>query len=225
MKTLKLMLLLFFSVSLSTATAQISKDAYKKRAEMMNLNKKMQEDKVSKESRKQAKQLTKEGWKVAPGALSLEKQLERAALFQNSFEDDYVTPKYVSGDATSTAENYDAGKMQALEMARINLVTSIEGSITRIVENNTHNKQLGAGDAASVIGTLGKVKSHITQKIGQTIPVIEVYKELKNGNVAVRVMTFYSMDNARKIAKEAIRKQMEEEGNKVLGDDLDKYVD
>lgn len=191
----------------------------------MDLNRKFQQDKVSKESRKQAKQMAKEGWKVAPGALSLEKQIERAALFQNSFEDDYITPKYVSGDATSIAENYDAGKMQALELARINLVSSIEASITRIVDNNTHNKQLGTGDAASVIGTLGKVKTHITKKIGQSIPVVEVYKELKNGNVAVRVMTFYSMDTARKIAKEAIREQMEADGNKIHDEDLDKYVD
>lgn len=219
------MLLLFLSISVLTVDAQISKDAYKKRSEMMDLNRKFQQDKVSKESRKQAKQMAKEGWKVAPGALSLEKQIERAALFQNSFEDDYITPKYVSGDATSIAENYDAGKMQALELARINLVSSIEASITRIVDNNTHNKQLGTGDAASVIGTLGKVKTHITKKIGQSIPVVEVYKELKNGNVAVRVMTFYSMDTARKIAKEAIREQMEADGNKIHDEDLDKYVD
>lgn len=219
------MLLLFLSISVLTVDAQISKDAYKKRSEMMDLNRKFQQDKVSKESRKQAKQMAKEGWKVAPGALSLEKQIERAALFQNSFEDDYITPKYVSGDATSIAENYDAGKMQALELARINLVSSIEASITRIVDNNTHNKQLGTGDAASVIGTLGKVKTHITKKIGQSIPVVEVYKELKNGNVAVRIMTFYSMDTARKIAKEAIREQMEADGNKIHDEDLDKYVD
>lgn len=212
MKAAKCLLFLMLIGTVTTASAQISKDAYKKRSEMMGLNKKLQSEKVSKAARKQAKEMKKEGWKVAPGALSLEQQIERSALYQNSFEDDMVTPKFVWGDATSTAENYDAGKMQALELARTNLVGSIETDITQIVENNQSNKQMGAGDAASVIKTLQASKSFVTKKLGQTIPVMEVYRELKNGNVQVRVQTFYSMDKAREVTKQVIREELEKQG-------------
>ncbi len=199
------------------------KDKYKARKELMKMDKDFNDEKASKDARKQAKSMEKEGWIVAPGALPLAKQIDRSLLFQNQTEDDLLTPKYVWGDATSTAENYDAGKMQALELARINLIGSIETSITKIVDSNTSNKQLNAGDAASVISTLGKVKSIVSQKLGQTIPVIDTYRTLKNGNVEVRIMTFYSMDTAREITKEAIRKQLEKEGNK-LGENLDEYM-
>lgn len=199
------------------------KDRYKARKELMKMDKDLNEEKASKRAREQAKEMKKEGWQVAPGALPLDMQLDRSFLLQNQVAEDLITPLYVWGDATSTGENYDAGKMQALELARLNLVGNIENNITEIVEHNRDNKQLKSEDAASVIGTLKKSKSFVTQKLGQTTPVVEVYRKLNNGNVQVRVMTFYSMDTAREIAKEAIRQQMEEEG-KNLGTNLDELV-
>lgn len=218
MKAAKCLFFLMLAGTVTTTSAQISKDAYKRRSEMMDLNKKLQSEKVSKASRQQAKEMKKEGWKVAPGALSLEQQIERSALYQNSYEDDMVTPKFISGDAMSVAEFYDAGKMQALELARLNIVSSIETDITEIVDNNRANKQLAADDAASVLKTLKKSKSYVTKKLSQTIPAIEVYRELKNGNVQVRVQTFYSMDKARDITKQVIREELEKEGEELQGD-------
>lgn len=215
-----LMLTLAFPVC---SQAQNMKDRFKQRKELLKMNKDMQGVKVSKESRKLAKEMKKEGWKVAPGALSLEQQIERSSLYQNMFEDDLVTPMYVWGDANSTAENYDAGKMQALELARLNLVGSIEANITQIVENNRDNKQLSAGKAASVVKTLNASKSFITQKLGQTIPVIDTYRELPNGNVIVRVQTFYSMEKARDIALDVVRDELEKEGEN-LGEELNQLL-
>lgn len=220
MKAAKILFVLMLSGTVTTASAQLTKDAYKQRSEMMKLNKDLQNIKVSKDARKQAKQFTKEGWKVAPGGLAIDKQIARAELLQNSFEDDMVTPKFVWGDASSTAESYDAGKMQALELARLNLVGTIETEITELVENNRDNKQLNAGEAASVIKTLKASKSFVTKKLGQTIPVMEVYRELENGNVQVRVQTYYSMDKAREITKQAIREELEKQG-----DDLQNKLD
>lgn len=220
MKAAKILFVLMLSGTVTTASAQITKDAYKQRSEMMKLNKDLQNIKVSKDARKQAKQFTKEGWKVAPGGLAIDKQIARAELLQNSFEDDMVTPKFVWGDASSTAESYDAGKMQALELARLNLVGTIETEITELVESNRDNKQLNAGEAASVIKTLKASKSFVTKKLGQTIPVMEVYRELENGNVQVRVQTYYSMDKAREITKQAIREELEKQG-----DDLQNKLD
>lgn len=220
-KIIIVMGLMLTFVSPLLSQAQSVKDKFKQRKELLELNRDLQGEKVSKAARKQAKEMKKEGWKVAPGQLPLEQQLERAFLFQNMFEDDGLTPKYVSGDASSVAQNYDAGKMQALELALVNLTNSIETNITKIVESNRGNSQMEADNAASVVKTLSETKSYVTKRIGQTTPVIEVYRELKNGNVIVRVQTFYSMDDARKIAKEIIREKLEQEGKNLTGlDDL-----
>lgn len=216
MKTVHFIIAAIMAGTFTTMPAQITKEQFKQRSEMMGLNRKLQEIKVSKDTRKQAKQLVKEGWKVAPGGMSIEKQLARAELLDNSFEEDGVTQKYAKGDATSTAESYDAGKMQALELARLNLVSSIETDITELAETNRSNKDISADNAASVIKVLRSSKSFVSKKLGQTNSVIEMYRELPNGNVQVRVQTYYSMDKAREIAKAVVREELEKQGEEQL---------
>lgn len=194
---------------------ETAKEKMQQRAEIVKQNNKLQGLDIDKASKKQAKQMKKEGWKVAPGHLPLEQQISRSTLYQNQFEDDFITPKYVWGDATSVSVNYDGGKMQALALARVNLVSAIENNITQIVENNRDNKQLDAGNAATVVKTLSSSKSFVSQRLGQTIPVVEVYRDLPNGNKEVRVMVFYSMDKAREVAREAVRDQLEKEGEQL----------
>lgn len=193
-----------------TCHAQLDKDAYKKRTEMMKLNKKLQNQKVSKASKQRAKEDRKDQWKAA-GALTLEQQYERAAVYENSFEDDMVTPKFVSGEGMSTAMVYDGARMQALELARQSLIGSIESDITQLVDNNVSNNQMGNDEATTVVKTLSRSKSIMSKKIGQTIPAIERYRKLPNGNYQVYVRTFYSMDKAREIAKSVLRAELEKE--------------
>lgn len=208
------MLLVNGSMS-AQSSSMINKEKMKQRKEILKQNNKLQKVNVDKASRKQAKQMKKDGWKVAPGNLPLDQQISRSTLFQNQFEDDLITPKYVWGDATSVSANYDGGKMQALALARVNLVSSIENHVTQIVENNRDNKQLDAGNAATVIKTLSESQSFVTKRLGQTIPVVEVYRDMPNGNKEVRVMIFYSMDTAREIARDAICEQLEKEGGLI----------
>ena len=58
-------------------TAEERKQLIKERQEVQKLAKKDLKAKVDKNTRKEAKRLKKEGWQVKPGALPLEKQLER----------------------------------------------------------------------------------------------------------------------------------------------------
>ena len=59
-----------------------AKELRKERQEIQKMAKKDLKAKVDKNTRKEAKRLKKEGWQVKPGALPLEKQLERAYLMQ-----------------------------------------------------------------------------------------------------------------------------------------------
>ena len=192
-KVFYVFVLFALTISLNTS-AQINKNACEQRSEMMKLNKKLQELKVSKAS-----------------ALLLEQQYERAAIYMNSFEDDLVTPKFVHGEGLSVGAVYDGAMMQARELARLNLIGSIETDIAQVVENSVSNNQLSSNEAASVVKTLSCSKSIISKKLGQTIPAIERYRKLPNGNYEVYVQTFYSMDKARELSKETLRNELENE--------------
>ena len=100
------------------AMAQTSKEQRKERQELAKATKKELSEKASKAARKEAKRLTKEGWMAAPGALPLDKQLDRSYMMQYQYDDEGF-PKYIMAEAMSTAGNYDAAKMQALELARM----------------------------------------------------------------------------------------------------------
>lgn len=64
------------------ANAKSSKEIAKERKEIRKASKNELNDKASKAARNEAKKLGKEGWKAAPGALPLEKQLDRSYLMQ-----------------------------------------------------------------------------------------------------------------------------------------------
>ena len=62
--------------------AQTTKDVRKERQEMRKASKSELNEKASKAARKDAKKLTKEGWITAPGAVPLEKQLDKSYMMQ-----------------------------------------------------------------------------------------------------------------------------------------------
>jgi len=179
--------------------------------------------KASKDARKEAKKLSKQGWTVAPGALPLEKQLDKSYMMQYEFDENQF-PKYIMGEAISIAENYDAAKMQALELAKQNLAGQIQTEITMLIESTVANNQMSGGDAASITETVSASKNLISQSIGRTIPVVEVFRTKNNKNKEVLVRLAYNSDMAREAAKNAVRQSLEEKGNnlheqlnKVLG--------
>lgn len=150
-------------------SAQITKEQIKERKTIMKSSKSELNDKASKAARKEAKKLQKEGWTTAPGALPLDKQLDRSYMMQYEYDSD-MYPKYIMGEAMSVGGNYDAAKMQALELAKQNLAGQIQTEVTALIENTVANKQMDEGDAASITQSISGAKNLISQSIGRTIP-------------------------------------------------------
>lgn len=194
--------------------AQNSKDVQKVRRELYKASKSELNERASKAARKEAKRLTKEGWKTAPGALPMEKQLDRSYTMQMEYDND-LFPKYLMGEAMSIGENYDAAKMQALELAKQNLAGQIQTEVTALIENNIANKQLQPEEAASVIQSISAGKNLISQSIGRVITVAEVYRFTNNKNKEVLVRIAYNSDMAKKAAKEAIRTDLDKKGENM----------
>lgn len=171
---------------------------------------------------KEAKRLAKEGWSVRPGALPLEKQLEKSYLMQYEYDED-LYPKYIMGEATSVGENYDAAKTAAMSLALNNLAGQIQTEVTALIENTVVNKQLSSEEAMSISETVMTSKTLISQSLGRTLPIMECFRKNSKGNTEVLMRIAYSGAMAKKVAADAVRKQLEEKGNK-LSEQLDKIL-
>lgn len=216
------MMILCLLAGTTMSYAQLSKEQLQERKEIKKLSKAELNEKATKTARKDAKKLQKEGWQTAPGALPIEKQLDKSYLMQMEYDED-MFPKYIMAEAMSIGENYDAAKMQAIELAKQNLAGQIQTEVTALIENTVANKQLEAEEAASVVQTISAAKNLISQSIGRTIPVMEVYRTKPNKNKEVLVRLAYSQEMAKAAAKKAVRQELEQKGEE-LHNKLDKLL-
>ncbi len=204
-------------VAIPQANAQQDyKEFMKERKEMAKFTKEQLNERASKDARKAAKQLKKEGWMVAPGGLPLEKQLDKVYLMQAEVDLETGFPKFIKGEAMSTGGNYDAAKMQAVNLAKIELAGNIATEVAALIESRVGNNQTDPAEAVSTSETVMGAKSAIAQSIGRTIIALEVYRDLRNKNKEVRVMIFYNAEMAKAAAKKAIKEDLEAKGDKLV---------
>lgn len=222
MKVVSILSVLFLVMLASPSFAQISKEQAKERKMIMKSSKSELTQKATKIARKEAKKLRKEGWTTAPGALPIEKQLDKSYMMAYEY-DDNMYPKYIMGEAMSVGENYDAAKMQALELAKQNLAGQIQTEVTALIENTVANKQLSQEQAASVTQSIMASKNLISQNIGRTISIVEVFRTLSNKNKEVLVRIAYNSNMAKEATKKIVREDLEKKGDK-LHKDLDKML-
>jgi hypothetical protein len=198
------------------------KEIRKDRQEINRLAKKELTSLVSRVTKKEARRLKKEGWIVSPGALPLEKQLERSYLMEYEYTDD-LYPKYIMANAQSIAEHYDAAKTAATSLAITNLAGQIQTEVTALIENTVANNQLSGDDAVSISETVMSSKNLISQSISRTMVVVECYRVLKNNNREVMVRIAYNGDMAKQAVKKIVREELEKKGQN-LHDQLDKVL-
>lgn len=203
----------------ANVSAQTAKDIRKERQEIRKASKSELNEKATKTARKDAKKLKKEGWITVPGALPLEKQLDKSYMMQMEYDED-MYPKYLMGEAMSIGENYDAAKMQALELAKQNLAGQIQTEVTALIENSVANEQLANEDATSVTQSIMGAKNLISQSIGRTIIVMECYRVKTNKNKEVLVRIAYNGAMAKAAVKRAIQDEL-----KSKSEDLQKKLD
>lgn len=202
--------------------AQTTKEQRKERQELAKASKKELNEKASKAARKEAKKLTKEGWKTAPGALPIEKQLDKSYTMQYQYDSDGF-PLFIMAEAMSTGGNYDAAKMQALELAKQNLAGQIQTEVTALIENTVANEQMDQSEAASITRSVMASQNLISQSIGRVVPVVETYRVVNGNNREVLIRIAYSQDMAKAAAKKAVKQDLEQRGDS-LHNKLDKIL-
>lgn len=219
---MKKLVLLFLSAFFVAGHCMQSALAQENRKELVKMTSSEINRKATKAARSEAKSLKKEGWKVTPGALPLDRQLDRSYMMQYEFDEVTLMPKYVMGEAMSVGATYDAAKMQALELARQNLAGSIQAEVASMAVNDVSNDQLSAEQAESITRTVSGSQSRIAQNLKRTMTVVEAYRTLPNRNKEVLVRIAYSMEAAMETVKDAVRQEMQEKGEE-LHDELDVF--
>ena len=214
---------IFLMGSVCAQNADDYKVFIKERKAVQKLVKQERDEKVSKETKKQAKQFAKEGWKVTVGALPLEKQIEKSILMQYELDMNNGMPKYIKGEGKAIGGSYDAAKMQAMADAKTELAGNIQTEVAAIIEERLANSEIGQGDAATVSSAVQVSKQVIAQSIGRVVTVIECYRELKNKNYEVQVRILYNGEMAAQAAKKAIKEELEKKGDE-LAKELDKLL-
>ena len=173
---------------------------------------------IERDARKETKRLTKEGWKVTPGSLSLERQLTEAYTKQAE-KDAQGMEKNIKGEAMSIGEFFDAAYMQASTLAKNDIASKMETFVMGRVQSLVNNGQLSGKQAVSVGETASHTKNTVAQHLGQVSMPVTMYRDLANGNVEVRVIAFYSKMAAVNIAKEELRRSLKEQSDNLGLDD------
>ena len=212
MKFLAVLALLSFSMNTMAQNAMQAK---------LKETKAALKEKASKDAKDEAKRMKKEGWTVSPGALPLEKQIDRYYAYIEQ-TDDELNPLYYTGEGRATAENYAAAHMQATELARLNLASSISSEATGIIDNMIANKMLADDQAASITTYISENKTIFSQKLGRVQTPLVATRQLKNKNKEVMIRMVAKVSSVHEIAKDAIRSQLETEG-KELSEELKAY--
>ena len=160
--------------------------------------------------------LTREGWRPTAGSLSIREQITRSRTMINEIAED-DTPKYIWGSASGTpGETLDAARLQASQVARIDLVQNIQTIILGEIETVIGNSQLTAEEGRSVTETVGGFGSRVDVAIGRTVTVESMYRALPDGQRMVRMSIFWDRQQAVEAAKNAIRTDLRNRGMDIL---------
>jgi hypothetical protein len=179
-------------------------------------NKKVMFVKVKRDVRKEAKSIEKEGWGNLPGDLPVSQQLN-STFEKQMAEDESGMPKFIVGNGVAKGATQAAAEMQALELAKLNLLNIMEANINSVVETDLSNNQISDKEASSITKTIQVATSKAAKKLQYTKPTLKLLRKA-NGLYEVRIVIAYNFEMIRKMLQQEI---LSDETNNVR----EKYSD
>lgn len=216
MKKLMMVAMALIMAVSASVYAQDAKEVRKQRQQVARLAKSELKEKASKEARKEAKGLEKEGWTIFPGDLPLAKQLDRSYAMEYEYVQNAagsIVPKYLVGRGMATGENYSAAQNAAVELAKQYVAGLAEIDITTITETTLANKE--QADATSIAEVVSASKNIVSKKIGEIAPIVTLRKEVGKGKVSVLVRVVYDRNTILNTYKQTIREELQKKGDKL----------
>lgn len=187
-------------------------------------NKQLKKDlksKVERDCRKEAKRLQKEGWKVMPGKLSIERQIQEGR-FSELNKDEDGNPLYFTATHQAKGGNYSAAQKIANDRARMGLAENISTTFSELVKEKLANTDYGEGDIETIDEFVSTNKNLVSLSLQGVLNVVEIYRE-SGKMVEVQVMVKVKMADALKAAKKAYGDKLRQKSEK-LAKELDEIV-
>lgn len=207
MKTNFVCSLLLTSALLMICPDSVAKDAKKELKKDLT-------SRVEKDSRKTAKAYEKEGWKVMPGKLPLERQIQESRLAELE-TDENGAKLYLTGTHKATGGNYSAAKKIADSRAMTELAEQLNSRIDQIIKDNISNKDYGDNDIEVIDKFISVNKHLVSARLNQAIPVLSMFRDGQNNTCEVQV--FYKIDakSAIKETKKLYRSELTKESEEL----------
>lgn len=219
-----LMVAMSLIVACGATYAQDAKEIMKERKTIQKLAKSELKEKASKDARKEAKRLTKEGFVVFAGDLPLAKQLDRSYMMEYEYVQNAagsIVPKYLVGRGMATGDAYNSVQEEAIEVAKDYVAGLAEIEITSITEITLANREDAV--ATSLAEVVSASKNIVSKRLGEVLPVVTIFKETKKHEKTVVVRVVYDRNTVLQTYKEVIREELEKKGDK-LHEQLDKAL-
>lgn len=178
--------------------------------------------KADKDSRKEAKKLEKDGWKVMPGKLPLEKQLMEAKYAELDENED-GTKRFFIGTNQAVGGNYSAAKQIADSRARLEIARAVNSTIAEKVKESQSTKDFGEGDIETIGEFISANTALVDAQLKGIMPVVEIYREGANKKVEVMVVVKADARQTLKNAKKAYREELEKKSAELAAD-IDKML-
>lgn len=167
----------------------------------------------SKDAKKEAKRLEKEGFKTM--SIPIIRQLEDFYSRMAERQDD-GTPKYLMATERATGNSYSAAQMEALNVAKVRLAGQVQTMVMSQAKIDLANASLSAEEAASVTKALEKSTLMVAQRMSRVIVAEEYYRVLSNKNYEVVVVLLYD--------SKAVREQVLADARAELQKELDAFT-
>ncbi|MES2559213.1 MAG: hypothetical protein V4590_05705 [Bacteroidota bacterium] len=171
--------------------------------------KKFKFTKVSRDTKKEVRKLEKEGWVNVPGDMPIGQQLNGAWAKEAELDDEGF-PRWVVATGESVAEFQSTAEMQALELAKLNLVRLLESQMRSVVETEQANNRLDAKSAASISKTMEVATNKVSKKLSRVMPVVKMQREVKK-STQMQVKIAYNYALARKAILDEMKLELQNE--------------
>lgn len=219
----KILVMLAVAMSAIPTFAQSAAELAKQQAELRAINMKMLKAKPTKDAKKQAKALVKEGWMVPAGEKSIEQQITESQLLgaeNMADENGAATKRYLMQTAVQTAGTYNAGYAAARANAQTELAAMLKTEIVAAMGKKLDNNQTSSINAVTVDKFNERARAIVDATLTNSIPVMAIYRRLQNNNFEVQVRLAFDKKELAARLKRNMQKELEMEG-----DELDSLVE
>lgn len=222
----KIMSLAVITLLASTASAQSALELAKQQKELNAINRQLLEEKPTKDAKKQAKVLVKNGWQVPAGNKSIELQITKGQLLgEELMADEGGAPvkRYIMQTSIQTAGSYNTGYAAARANAQAELAAMLKTEIAGAWQLKQDNDQLSSVSSTTNDKFNQRLKAIIDASLSNTVPYMAIYRYLPNNNMEVQVGIAFDKKELMARMKRNMKKELENDGD-ALNELVDEVI-